>query len=240
VSDQIMQFFEYEHLPPGLKEMSSMMASMATAIDNALPESAEKTAGLRKLLEAKDCFVRAVVTMQKEQDTQTPEPVASAPDPRTPDPTDPRFSYRSGYVFTALPASAGQVTDDVLHNIVETLPVVHLFSNSHSGNGEAMALSDDGVILAMTSCSSRGYLLWDLHDDPDSLAAAKVRSYHKATGYRLYVHPVDDPVPNDEILSRMWEKLNPKPQGSAMEGDYVHPHDHDHPRISAVNNPDSA
>lgn len=29
-----------------------------------LPESAEKTAGLRKLLEAKDCFVRA--RMEKE------------------------------------------------------------------------------------------------------------------------------------------------------------------------------
>jgi len=28
-------------------------------MDELLPESAEKTTGLRKLLEAKDCFVRA-------------------------------------------------------------------------------------------------------------------------------------------------------------------------------------
>lgn len=37
---------------------------MAEKMDAMLPDGAEKTAGLRKLLEAKDCFVRALVEDQ--------------------------------------------------------------------------------------------------------------------------------------------------------------------------------
>ena len=36
-----------------------MCADLAEQVDTLLPESDEKTAGLRHLLEAKDCFVRA-------------------------------------------------------------------------------------------------------------------------------------------------------------------------------------
>lgn len=55
----IMKYFEYAHLPERLQEVSKPMGELATAMDESLPDGAEKSAGLRKLLEAKDCFVRA-------------------------------------------------------------------------------------------------------------------------------------------------------------------------------------
>lgn len=59
----LLGFFTYEHLPEGpLKETSKACTELAFDMVNRLPESAEKTAGLRKLLEAKDCFVRAALS----------------------------------------------------------------------------------------------------------------------------------------------------------------------------------
>ena len=58
----IMKFFVYEHLPEGpLREASAYVCRTAEVLDQNIPDSAEKSAGLRKLLEAKDCFVRAVL-----------------------------------------------------------------------------------------------------------------------------------------------------------------------------------
>lgn len=59
--NRLMQFFSYEHLPPHLKSISRQCTELAIAMDRELAEGAEKTAGLRKLLEAKDCFDRAVL-----------------------------------------------------------------------------------------------------------------------------------------------------------------------------------
>ena len=59
MSNPIMKYFEYEHLPFHLQEVSRPIGVLARAMDADLPDCAEKTAGLRKLLEAKDCFVRA-------------------------------------------------------------------------------------------------------------------------------------------------------------------------------------
>lgn len=59
--NRLMQFFKYDHLPEHLREPSRSCAELAQKIDETLPETAEKTAGLRKLLEAKDCFVRALL-----------------------------------------------------------------------------------------------------------------------------------------------------------------------------------
>lgn len=59
-SEQLLQWFTYDHLPDGLgKDFSHACAELAKIAEQALPGGAEKTAGLRKLLEAKDCFVRA-------------------------------------------------------------------------------------------------------------------------------------------------------------------------------------
>jgi hypothetical protein len=55
----IMAYFKYEHLPAKLQVISAPICELASTMNNSLPDSAEKTAGLRKLLEAKDCFVRA-------------------------------------------------------------------------------------------------------------------------------------------------------------------------------------
>jgi hypothetical protein len=55
----IMKFFEYAHLPAKLQEVSKPLGELAKKFDEELPDGAEKSAGLRKLLEAKDCFVRA-------------------------------------------------------------------------------------------------------------------------------------------------------------------------------------
>jgi hypothetical protein len=37
------------------------LAAVAKVLDSEVPAGAEKSAGMRKLLEAKDCFVRAVL-----------------------------------------------------------------------------------------------------------------------------------------------------------------------------------
>lgn len=59
MQDRMLQFFEYVHLPPHLKEVSKPFAGLAVWIVDNLPQNPERTAGLRKLLEAKDCIVRS-------------------------------------------------------------------------------------------------------------------------------------------------------------------------------------
>jgi hypothetical protein len=59
MGNPIMKFFAFVHLPEHLQEISKPVGELAVLLDKILPESAEKSAGLRKLLEAKDCFVRA-------------------------------------------------------------------------------------------------------------------------------------------------------------------------------------
>jgi hypothetical protein len=55
----IMKYFEFAHLPESLQQVSKPICQLAQEFDGWLPDGAEKSAGLRKLLEAKDCFVRA-------------------------------------------------------------------------------------------------------------------------------------------------------------------------------------
>lgn len=59
MATEILRYFECEHLPQRLREVSQPFCELARMLDEGLPNSAEKSAGLRKLLEAKDCFVRA-------------------------------------------------------------------------------------------------------------------------------------------------------------------------------------
>lgn len=53
------KYFAYTHLPEYLQDVSKPVGELAELMDKILPDSAEKSAGMRKLLEAKDCFVRA-------------------------------------------------------------------------------------------------------------------------------------------------------------------------------------
>ena len=57
--NMIMAYFHYEHLPEKLQAVSRPVCELAQLMDRLLPDGPEKSAGLRKLLEAKDCFVRA-------------------------------------------------------------------------------------------------------------------------------------------------------------------------------------
>lgn len=53
------KYFVFKHLPEHLQAVSQPIAELAKLMDESLPDGAEKSAGMRKLLEAKDCFVRA-------------------------------------------------------------------------------------------------------------------------------------------------------------------------------------
>ena len=55
------RFFAYQHLPPHLQVVSHRFHEVARYIVNTLPHNAERTVALRKLLEAKDAAVRAML-----------------------------------------------------------------------------------------------------------------------------------------------------------------------------------
>lgn len=65
--DQMLQFFEFTHLPPKLQEVSAPFCSLAQQVCNTLPSNPERTVALRKLLEAKDCAVRALIYKEVNQ-----------------------------------------------------------------------------------------------------------------------------------------------------------------------------
>jgi len=56
----LLQFFQYEHLPSNLQEVSEPFCELAWKL-NKLPSNPEQSAGLRHLLEAKDCAVRSIL-----------------------------------------------------------------------------------------------------------------------------------------------------------------------------------
>ena len=55
------QWFDYDHLPEHLKPFSQQCYDLAANMISDLPDSPQLSLGLQKLLEAKDCFVRASV-----------------------------------------------------------------------------------------------------------------------------------------------------------------------------------
>lgn len=60
-TDPIFAFFEYRHLPEHLQKVSKRFYEIAEWMVLEVPRNAERTAGLRKLLESKDCAVRAAL-----------------------------------------------------------------------------------------------------------------------------------------------------------------------------------
>jgi len=61
MSEPILQFFTYAHLPPNLAKVSAPFCELALSVEKDLPRNAERSVALRKLLEAKDAAVRALV-----------------------------------------------------------------------------------------------------------------------------------------------------------------------------------
>jgi hypothetical protein len=61
-TEALLEFFAYEHLPPNLQKVSRPFAVLAHEIaHNRVLAGPELTVALRKLLEAKDCAVRAAL-----------------------------------------------------------------------------------------------------------------------------------------------------------------------------------
>ena len=64
MANAIMRHFDDSHLKDGpLKDCFKKFAALANDIENTIDNGPEKSAALRKLIEAKDCAMRATVEM---------------------------------------------------------------------------------------------------------------------------------------------------------------------------------
>jgi hypothetical protein len=57
----ILRWFDASHLPDDVRDHSEAFGRLAWTMAQSLPRCAETSAMLRKLLEAKDCAVRAAI-----------------------------------------------------------------------------------------------------------------------------------------------------------------------------------
>jgi hypothetical protein len=93
-TEAILRYFEYAHLPEHLQAVASPFCMLARDMAGQL-EGPELTAGLRKLLEAKDCMVRAALDLGKAV------PSSAGGGPRD-------FSAEVGSHFAGRPKAGGQ------------------------------------------------------------------------------------------------------------------------------------
>lgn len=59
--DPMLKWFDFAHLPKHLQSISEKFCDLAVFINEEIPTGPERAVALRKLLEAKDAAVRAVV-----------------------------------------------------------------------------------------------------------------------------------------------------------------------------------
>lgn len=81
--------FAYDHLPPRLQAISKPFHDLAQTLIDTVPDNPELATSLRKLLEAKDCAVRADGLVRGFR----PVPLSEEP-PAGPVGTEPREPYR--------------------------------------------------------------------------------------------------------------------------------------------------
>lgn len=73
-AEQVLRWFDSGHLPDHLSDIVRPIERLAVETANVIQEGPELTAGLRKLLEAKDCFVRAAIARDEQaRDEYLPE-----------------------------------------------------------------------------------------------------------------------------------------------------------------------
>lgn len=60
----LLRYFTYQHLPPYLQEVSAPFLAVASEMHQMLPPGPEKDTTMRKLVEAKDCAVRAASDLE--------------------------------------------------------------------------------------------------------------------------------------------------------------------------------
>lgn len=85
----LLRHFEWSHLPEDLAAVSLQFCELAYQMADALPEGPEATECLRKLMEAKDCAVRAKIEARPSRaEPQLAEVAEVIPDrgPRSPRP----------------------------------------------------------------------------------------------------------------------------------------------------------
>lgn len=61
-----LRYFDFEHLPVDLQPISAQFKYVADWVIHYLPSGPERTAAIRKLLEAKDCAVRSALDLREE------------------------------------------------------------------------------------------------------------------------------------------------------------------------------
>lgn len=66
----LLSLFECDHLPEHLQRIARPLQTLAVMTTNQLQDGPELTAGLRKMLEAKDCMVRQAVIDTRTGDGQ--------------------------------------------------------------------------------------------------------------------------------------------------------------------------
>jgi hypothetical protein len=59
MQDRMIKWFEWDHLPDDLKQISESFSRLAHIVVQDIEPGPERTVALRKLLEAKDAAVRA-------------------------------------------------------------------------------------------------------------------------------------------------------------------------------------
>ncbi len=71
--NEITEYFDCEHLPEDLQPVSAEVGEAARYMDETPPNCAKKSIGLRKLLEMKDCLVRAALRKRRAGNHKKPE-----------------------------------------------------------------------------------------------------------------------------------------------------------------------
>lgn len=73
----VLQWFRWEYLREDLQETAEAFAELAVDMVMMYPDGPELTAGLRRLLDAKDCMVRCAVLLAKSRETPESSTVES-------------------------------------------------------------------------------------------------------------------------------------------------------------------
>jgi hypothetical protein len=66
-TQHVVKYFAYGHLAEPMRTVSAHCSVLKDQMLRELPDSSELDAGLRHLLEAKDCFVRAALDLHEDK-----------------------------------------------------------------------------------------------------------------------------------------------------------------------------
>ena len=102
---QSLKYFEFGNLPEHVQVVVKPIHALAVKLDKSLPNGSEKSAGLRKLLEAKDCIIRAAIDAQ-----QSTETVEATPSKKTV--SEPKTGSKTGTTETEAPVKKKKTTKE--------------------------------------------------------------------------------------------------------------------------------